>query len=187
MQSGPWSPVENRRLRAGVFLVVAALAGLTGFYFSRASLITPAADGAAQRLMLAPLADLSGRPQTLSQWRGKVLVVNFWATWCSPCRVEIPGFIELHRELADQGVQFVGIAIDQSAKVNDFARELGVNYPLLIGEDSALELQRQLGDQAGVLPFTVVLDSSGRLVTRHQGGMSAKQLRSILLPLTRRI
>jgi thiol-disulfide isomerase/thioredoxin len=146
----------------------------------------PESEPSGNILLAAAFPDLNGQRQALAQWRGKVLVVNFWATWCPPCRAEIPGFIELHRELASQGVQFVGIAIDQSAKVNDFARELGVNYPLLLGEDSALELQRRLGDQAGVLPFTVVLDSSGRLVTRRQGGLSVKQLRGILLPLVRR-
>ncbi len=141
------------------------------------------ADG--DRMLAATFPDLNSQRQPLSQWRGKVLVVNFWATWCAPCRAEIPGFIELHRELAGQGVQFVGIAIDQATKVNDFARELGVNYPLLLGDENALELQRQLGDQAGVLPFTVILDSNGRLIARHAGSISTKQLRGILLPLMR--
>ncbi len=177
--------MRSHRLLIGL----AAAAALAGGLLISTRLHEPDAQAGAggDKLLAAAFYDLNGQRQSLSQWRGKVLVVNFWATWCSPCRAEIPGFIELHRELADRGVQFVGIAIDQGVKVKDFARELGVNYPLLIGEDGALELQRQLGDQAGVLPFTVVLDSSGRLVTRHQGGMSAKQLRSILLPLTRRI
>jgi thiol-disulfide isomerase/thioredoxin len=171
-----------------VLIGLAAAAALAaGLLFStRLHEPSPQTEVGGDRVLAAAFPDLNGQRQPLAQWRGKVLVVNFWATWCPPCRAEIPDFIELHRELADQGVQFVGIAIDQGGKVSDFARELGVNYPLLIGEEGALELQRQLGNQAGVLPFTVVLDSSGRLVTRHQGSLSAKQLRSILLPLARR-
>jgi thiol-disulfide isomerase/thioredoxin len=177
--------VRSHRLLIGLAAAVALAGGL--LISSRMHEPDAQVEAGGDKLLAAAFYDLNGQRQSLSQWRGKVLVVNFWATWCSPCRVEIPGFIELHRELADQGVQFVGIAIDQGAKVNDFARELGVNYPLLIGEDSALELQRQLGDQAGGLPFTVVLDSSGRLVARHLGGLSVTQLRGILLPLVRRI
>jgi thiol-disulfide isomerase/thioredoxin len=143
------------------------------------------AEANGETVLAAAFSDLDGQRQALSQWRGKVLVVNFWATWCPPCREEIPGFVRLQRELADKNVQFVGVAIDQGNKVNDFARELGINYPLLLGEDSALELQRQLGNQSGGLPFTVVIDSTGKLVSRHIGGISADQLHTTLLPFTR--
>lgn len=176
--------MRSHRLLIGLAAAVALAGGL--LISSRLHEPNAQAEAGGDQLLAAAFYDLNGQRQALSQWRGKVLVVNFWATWCPPCRAEIPGFIELHRELADQGVQFVGIAIDQNAKVNDFARELGVNYPLLIGQDNALELQRQLGNQAGVLPFTVVLDSGGRLVARHLGGLSVTQLRGILLPLVRR-
>jgi thiol-disulfide isomerase/thioredoxin len=173
--------VRSHRLLIGL----AAAAALAGGLVLSTHLHEPGTQDEAggDKVLAAAFQDLNGQRQLLSQWRGKVLVVNFWATWCPPCRAEIPGFIELHRELAGRGVQFVGIAIDQSAKVNEFARELGMNYPLLIGEDDALELQRQLGNQSGGLPFTVVLDSGGRLVSRHQGNFGAAQLRSILIPL----
>ena len=175
--------MRSHRLLIGL----AAIAALAGGLLVSTRLHEPGTpvDAGGDKVLAATFQDLNGQRQPLAQWRGKVLVVNFWATWCPPCRAEIPGFIELHRELASQGVQFVGIAIDQSAKVSDFARELGVNYPLLIGEDDALELQRQLGDNSGGLPFTVVLDTGGRLVARHQGNFSVKQLRSILMPLVR--
>lgn len=141
----------------------------------------PVANG--ETVLAAAFPDLNKQRQPLSQWRGKVLVVNFWATWCPPCREEIPGFIALQKEFAEKNVQFVGIAIDTGEKVNDFARELGINYPLLLGGDSAFDLQRQLGNVSGVLPFTVVIDPSGKLVVRHLGGLSGNQLRSRLLPL----
>lgn len=174
------------------FLVLlAAAAALVGGLLFSTHLHDPATQIAKEQqaasgetVLAAAFHDLNGQRQSFSQWRGKVLVVNFWATWCPPCREEIPGFITLQRELSGKNVQFVGIAIDQGIKVNDFTRRLGVNYPLLLGEDSALELQSQLGNQSGVLPFTVVIDSKGRLVTRHAGRLSTDQLRSTLLPLT---
>ena len=174
------------------FLVLlAAVAALVGGLLVSTRLHDPAIQEAKEQqaasgksVLAATFPDLNGQRQPLSQWRGKVLVVNFWATWCQPCREEIPGFIKLQREMADKGVQFVGIAIDQGNKVNDFSRELGVNYPLLLGEESAFELQSRLGNPSSVLPFTVVIDSAGKLVSRHAGELGADQLRSSLLPLT---
>ena len=175
-----------------VLVLLAAAAALVGGLLVSTRLHDPATQKAREQqaasgetILAAAFPDLNGQHQPLSQWRGKVLVVNFWATWCPPCREEIPGFITLQRELSGKDVQFVGIAIDQGNKVNDFARGLGMNYPLLLGEDSAFELQNRLGNQSGVLPFTVVIDSTGRLVIRHAGGLSADQLRATLLPLTR--
>jgi thiol-disulfide isomerase/thioredoxin len=170
-----------------VYVMLAAVAALIGGLLLSSRLHDsgpatavqqPAAGGEA--VLAATFPDLNNLPQPLSQWRGKLLVINFWATWCPPCREEIPGFIRLQRELADKNVQFVGIAIDTGEKVNNFSRELGINYPLLLGEDTALELQRQLGNQSGVLPFTVIIDASGKLVARHLGGLGAEQLKSLI-------
>ena len=183
MQYGPWSPAVTKRLQAGVFLVVAMLAGLAGFYFNRGSLISPATDGAAQRLMLGPLVDLSGRPQTLTQWRSKVLVVNFWATWCAPCREEIPALMKTQRKYAANGIQIVGIALDNSTKVADYAKEMQIDYPLLIGIAETLGLAKDLGNRAGVLPFTIVLDRTGKLVHAQTGALTEASLGALLAPL----
>lgn len=183
MRSGPWSPAVNRRLQAGVFLVVAAVAGLAGFYFNRASLISPAAEGATQRLMSASLSDLSGKPQTFSQWRGKVLVVNFWATWCAPCREEIPALMKVQRQYGSNGVKIVGIALDNADKVRDYAAELRIDYALLIGGVETLDVAKDLGNRAGVLPFTVVLDRTGKVMHAHAGKLTEASLGAILAPL----
>jgi thiol-disulfide isomerase/thioredoxin len=84
-------------------------------------------------LLALALPDTSGREQPLKQWKGKVVVVNFWATWCEPCREEMPRFVKLQDEYGDKGLQFVGIAIDQVDKVQRFSSEIHVNYPTLIG------------------------------------------------------
>lgn len=129
------------------------------------------------------LQTLEGLPQTLDRFRGQVLVINYWATWCAPCREEIPVFVRLQREYGAKGMQFIGIAVDQADNVRDFAREFGVNYPLLIAGIDAVELSRRAGNKAGVLPYTLVLDRSGKIVAGLAGGISEARMREQLVPL----
>ena len=126
------------------------------------------------------LPDTEGREQSIGQWKGKVLVVNFWATWCVPCREEMPEFVKAQSELGDRGLQFVGIAADDASKVKAFAAELGLNYPALIGGYGAIELSKSLGNQVGALPYTVFIDRSGRISKTHLGPMKPAELQSIV-------
>ena len=134
----------------------------------------------ASALLALSLPDTQGVPQRLNQWQGKVLVVNFWATWCEPCREEMPQFVQAQRELGSKGLQFVGIAVDQPDKVIQFAKELGLNYPALIAGYDAIELSKPLGNRLGALPFTVILDRNGRVAHTQLGPLKAGQLRSIV-------
>lgn len=163
--------------------MVAAVAGLAGYYFSRASLNSQATEAAAQKLMLAPLTDLNGKAQALSQWRGKVLVVNFWATWCLPCREEIPALMNVHRKRAKNSVEFVGIALDNASKVREYAAEMSIDYALLIGGTESLAISKDLGNRAEVLPFTVVLDRAGKVAYTHAGALTEATLDAVLMPL----
>ena len=133
--------------------------------------------------MLAPLTDLSGKPQTLVRRQGKVLVVNFWATWCTPCRDEIPELMKIQERLGANGVEVVGIAVDNAAKVRDFAAEMHISYSVLIAGAEALAISRDLGNRAGVLPFTVVLNRSGNVAFAHAGGLTEAILGSVLAKL----
>jgi thiol-disulfide isomerase/thioredoxin len=133
--------------------------------------------------MGASLADLAGHMQPLAQWRGKILVVNFWATWCAPCREEIPALIEVQEELATKGAQIVGIAIDQPDKVRPYAAEMRINYPILVGELDAMELTRAAGNAVGGLPFTVIVDRRGDIAGTVSGRVTAEKLRAMLGPL----
>ena len=137
----------------------------------------------AEIVYAARLADLQSGEQTLEQWRGRVLVVNFWATWCAPCREEVPVFVRLQERYGSRGLQFVGIAIDKPDKVAEFAREFSINYPLLMGGLETMDLMRQAGNRAGALPYTVVIDRKGNLVSRELGGLKEARLLDILLPL----
>ena len=131
-------------------------------------------------LLALSLPDTEGTPQRLGQWRGKVLVVNFWATWCEPCREEMPQFVQAQKELGPRGLQFVGIAVDQTDKVVQFAKELGLNYPALIGGYDAIELSKPLGNRLAALPFTVILDRKGHIAHTQLGPLKPGQLRSII-------
>jgi thiol-disulfide isomerase/thioredoxin len=112
-----------------------------------------------------------------------VVVVNFWASWCPPCREEIPGLLRIQQKFAANGVQVVGIAVDSEAKSRQAANEMGISYPVLVAEVQIIDVTRQLGNRAGGLPFTVVLDREGRLVATHLGLLSEAQLERLIRPL----
>lgn len=143
----------------------------------------PAGDVAAAAILEGPLQTLDGATQNLSRFRGRVLVINYWATWCAPCREEIPLFVRLQQEYGGKGVQFVGIAIDQPDKVREFAREFRINYPLLIAGMDAMELSRKAGNKAGVLPYTLVLGRQGNIAASLVGGITEARMRAQLDPL----
>ena len=127
-----------------------------------------------------PLPNLSGHTQTLEGWRGKTLVINFWATWCAPCREEIPDLIAIRTEYAAKSVEIVGIAIDNAQAVKPYAQQMSIPYPLLIGEGSALEMSRTLGNPSGALPYTVVIGPDGAILLRHLGRLPKSKLQAIL-------
>lgn len=131
----------------------------------------------------AKLADLAGNEQSFGQWQGKVLVLNFWAPWCPPCRKEMPGFIRLQEKYAGQGLQFVGVALDEADKVQAFMDEIGVNYPVLMGEMDAVMLGRAAGNRLGGLPYTLVLDKQGTPIATLTGGIDEARLEELVKPL----
>jgi thiol-disulfide isomerase/thioredoxin len=157
--------------------VVAAIAGVAAGPWLTGS----TAD--AEVLLSARLADLTGKTRTLNEWRGRVLVVNFWATWCPPCREEIPALVRVRDKLLPSGVEFVGIAIDQASKVKEFARNVRVSYPLLLADAAGLDLVRNLGNPSGGLPFTVVLDRKGSVAHRNLGAITQKKIEDQLIPM----
>lgn len=126
---------------------------------------------------------LDGKTFDLAAERGKWVVVNFWATWCAPCREEMPQFVAAQARDGARGVQFVGIAVDDPVKVRAFAAEIGLNYPALIGGYGAIELSKTLGNDLSALPFTIVLDRQGRVAHAQLGPLKAAQLNDLLSSL----
>jgi len=168
--------------RLVLFAVVAVSALGAGYWlypWNRG--VTPDTGNVAE-LMAATLPDMAGKSQALAQWRGKVMVVNFWATWCPPCLEEIPEFVRMQEKFGHRGLQFVGIAIDNRDKVREFAVKFRMNYPVLVGELEAIELVRRIGNERGGLPFTVIVDRKGRLIGTELGGLNEEKLIAIIEP-----
>lgn len=115
------------------------------------------------QLLALTLPEVNAADQALHQWQGKLLVINFWASWCAPCREEMPGFSRLQQKYAAKGVQFVGIAIDSADKVKEFSLLIPVSYPLLIASPAVMQILSGLGNVAGGLPFTVIIGRDGSL------------------------
>jgi cytochrome c biogenesis protein CcmG/thiol:disulfide interchange protein DsbE len=120
------------------------------------------------------LADVHGRSVSLADFRGKVVILDFWATWCPPCKREIPDFIKLQSEYGSKGVQVVGIALDEPEKVRAFVRDSGMNYPVLLGTD---EVSAHYGGVESI-PTTFILDKTGGIVTKYEGFKSKETFES---------
>ncbi len=134
----------------------------------------------------ATFHDLQGGAQSLGQYEGKVVVLNFWATWCAPCREEMPAFDRLQSRWAAKGVQFVGISNEEPGRVQPFAKGLGVTYPLWVGGDEVGELSRRLGNRSAALPHTVLMDRSGNVVDSRVGAYPEDELEKRLAEIVRK-
>lgn len=162
---------------AGV-VVVAGSAGMgVGVWRSE----TVARDHAAvEELFALTLADANGREQPLAQWRGRLLVVNFWATWCAPCVEEMPELQAVREEYRSRGVEIIGLGIDSAAKIRQFRDEHALTLPLLVAGLEGSGLGARLGNTAGALPYTVLIDADGRVVERKLGRIRPSELRGWL-------
>lgn len=169
----------NRRLLWTTLVALTAL--VAGLWYGRGLLMDGGVVGQpAGALVAIALPDTDGREQRLGQWTGKVIVANFWATWCAPCREEMPMFIRVQRDQGPKGLQFVGIAVDNVDKVRQFAEEIQLNYPALIGGYGAMELSKSLGNTLMALPFTVIVDRQGRVAHTQLGPLKEEQLLKII-------
>jgi thiol-disulfide isomerase/thioredoxin len=135
-----------------------------------------AAQAEANAIFALTLPDLEGRPQLLAQWRGKVLVVNYWASWCKPCVEEMPAFSRLNDHYASWGVQFVGIGLDEVERMQAFVKTTPVSYPLLAAGSAGTTP----GLQVKGLPYTVVIGRDGRIDTSHLGRQDEASLEPVL-------
>lgn len=164
-----------------VFLITALLFAAFGIFFG-VQRTTPSTVGqvAVDSLLAKSLTDTRGQAQQLSQWKGKTLVVNFWATWCTPCVEEMPELSSLQREVASGDTQILGIGIDSAVNIAKFAEKYQISYPLLVAGVSGVELSRQFGNQAGGLPFTVLIGKDGTVKKTYLGRLKMDQLRQDL-------
>ncbi len=129
------------------------------------------------------LPDITGMQHKLSEWHGKLLIINFWATWCTPCLKEIPEFIKLQNEFNDRNLQFIGIAIEDKQAVAEYLTTININYPMLIGGDEAITLSQQLGNIVNAVPFTLIINQQGEIIHRQPGELSREKIMEIISPL----
>jgi thiol-disulfide isomerase/thioredoxin len=152
----------------GLILLLAVLAGGLGLLAGRAfdrSASAPRIEVARIGDPAPPIAlpDLDGRMRALNEWRGRPLLLNFWASWCTPCIEEMPLLDAFAGEEGDRGVQLLGIALDEPAPVRDFLARVPVRYPTLIEAAGSTDSSVRLGNTRAVLPFSVLIDADGRV------------------------
>jgi peroxiredoxin len=176
------------------YLLTSTVAAIAGFSIYQATNLPPR-DAPVTAAFTAPdmlvgtqrpefsLPNLRGELTSISRWDGKVVLLNFWATWCPPCRKEMPGFVELQEQYDERGFQAVGIAIDRPEAVARFTKDLNAKYPQLVGPEAGLEVTDQYGNHFGALPYSVLLDREGTIQFVRAGELSKQALERKLLEL----
>jgi thiol-disulfide isomerase/thioredoxin len=167
----------------GIIVLIVCL-GFTIRYFSIHGASVQDGNGeSTQALFAATFPDEKGQPQALKQWQGKIVVLNFWATWCEPCREEMPELSLLHNEHQKNNVVVLGVAIDDVATVNSFVKETKVSYPLFAADMQGMEIASNLGNNKGVLPYTVIIKADGTIAKTYFGRITKSLLEKTLLTL----
>jgi len=162
-----------------VALFGAALAGYRIAFQSPDGQTRPSGDTPEHRPEFT-LPDLSGARRHVSEWDGRPLLINFWATWCVPCRREIPRLIDAQAAYGDDGLQVVGIALDDQEAARPYAREMEINYPVLVAGPAGIELARAYGEDFGALPYTVLVAPDGTIIDSHTGELQSSQLHGLV-------
>ena len=161
-----------------LFAGLALLAGIAASFYINA--LSDKEEQSATRLEQIELPDLNGNRQSLAQWQGKLLLVNFWASWCPPCLEEIPIFLSLRQKNLDDSFEVVGISVDSVQKVLRIRDSIGIDYPLLDGEKGGLSLMENLGNHTGALPYSILFDRKGSAVHFKTGQFSHQELEELI-------
>lgn len=166
-----------------LIIIAAIVAGATGLFAQHFLHSKPLPVAAPASLLSTQLPDLSSQPHQLAEWRGKILIINFWATWCPPCLKEIPEFMRLQTQFADKNVQFVGIAVEEKLAVLDYNATAKINYPILIAGNAGIGISKAWGNVISSVPFTVVLNPQGQIIYRQLGEVNQEELLAVIQPL----
>jgi len=163
-------------MRSSTMIAVAALALALGIGVGSWKYAPSESELKAEQIYNARFDDLTGQSQPLANWRGKILVINFWATWCPPCREEIPDFVAVAEANRGKDLAIVGIALDERDLVAQFAQEYKINYPMLLGGAAGSDFGAQLGNNSQGIPFTAIIDRQGKVAYVAVGAMRRTEL-----------
>ncbi|MEO0317887.1 MAG: hypothetical protein RL404_1564 [Pseudomonadota bacterium] len=161
-------------------LIAALFAGFGVYFGAKRFQPGPPADTAVGALMQLAMPDPAGNQHKMSEWQGKVLLVNFWATWCPPCVAEMPELEQLQAERGSKGLQIVGIGIDSPGNIREFAGKHSITYPLLVGGLQGTDVSRSFGNETGGLPFTVLIGTDGKVKQAYMGRLDLQKVRTDL-------
>jgi thiol-disulfide isomerase/thioredoxin len=174
----------NNKILAGV-AVVALVAGVVVAQFLQqpATESRSAVAPISGRVVEFSLPDTDGKMRNINEWQGKTIVLNFWATWCPPCREEIPLLVDTHEKFKKDGVVVIGVAIDKKEDITHFVDSFFINYPVLINEQENTRLMAQYGNRIATLPYSVIIDRNGTIVARRAGAFHGKELSDLLVKI----
>jgi thiol-disulfide isomerase/thioredoxin len=172
----------RNRLLLGTIVLVSLLAGAGLFKLLQPLPKQSETASAASSIELhsIPLTGLDGQETLFKDWNSEILVVNFWAPWCAPCRREIPTLIEIQRDYAARGVRVLGIAFDGEEQVRRFAEEYGIDYPLFVTGNRSAMYNVAFDNPSGSLPYTALIGRDQRILFQHNGELTSQQLRAQL-------
>jgi thiol-disulfide isomerase/thioredoxin len=169
--------------KSNTIIVAAILLAIIGFgfqYFFKSNDNTKAS---IQPLFAATFPNENGKPQSLKQYAGKIIVLNFWATWCEPCREEMPELSALHDAYKNKNVVVLGVAVDEVAAISQFTKETKVSYPLFAADMQGMEIANHLGNDKSVLPYTVIIKADGSVAKTYFGRVTKPLLEQTLTKL----
>lgn len=135
---------------------------------------------AVNALLSSQMPDPLDTLQSMQQWKGHLLVIHFWAPWCVPCQADIPQYIALQSLYAASGVQFIGVALANFPEVLHDIAQLGITYPVLLGDLETMTQMKRSGDKQGSLPYTLIVDRNGKFITSHMGHYPAQDINAVL-------
>ena len=162
---------------------IMSLAGLATWIGGSGAPLTKSSelDVSAGTIYSSSFPDTEGKQQSLGQWQHKLLIINFWATWCGPCKDEMPIFAKLQKKYGANGLQIIGIAADLPSNVVNFDKKLNVGYPLLPDEARAIEFSKRLGNRLGLLPHTVIVRPGGDVLKSQLGAINEAEFEAIIV------
>ncbi|PCI61463.1 MAG: redoxin [Methylophilaceae bacterium] len=167
----------------GAILLILCIGIATSYIMAEKTIEQKVNNAPTAELFATTLPDENGKPQALSQWKGKIIVLNFWATWCPPCREEMPELSALNTAYQDKNVIVIGIALDEIGLIKEFNTENNMSYPLLAAEETGGQLAFDLGNDKSALPYTVIIKPDGTIANTYFGRISKALLEETLIKL----